>query len=72
MLLSLSVSVLSGNHTVVSDSVTPWTRAHQAPLSMEFSSKNTGVGCHSLLQGISIGLLSNAFILYQAFPSPLN
>ena len=24
----------------------------QAPLSMEFSSKNTGVGCHVLLQGI--------------------
>ena len=27
--------------------------AHQAPLSTEFSSKNTGVGCHALLQGIS-------------------
>ena len=32
--------------------VTPWTVAHQAPLSMEFSSKSTGVGCHFLLQGI--------------------
>ena len=46
--------------------VTPWTIAHQAPLSMEFSrqeywssimcmekkKKNTGVGCHFLLQGI--------------------
>ena len=31
---------------------TLWTIAHQAPLSMGFSSKNTGVGCHSLLQGI--------------------
>ena len=31
---------------------TPWTVAHQAPLSMEFSSKNTGVNCHFLLQGI--------------------
>jgi len=31
---------------------TPWTAACQAPLSMEFSSKNTGVGCHTLLQGI--------------------
>ena len=28
--------------------VTPWTAAHQAPLSMEFSR----VGCHFLLQGI--------------------
>ena len=25
------------SHSVVSDSVTPWTTAHQAPLSMEFS-----------------------------------
>ena len=31
----------------------PKTAAHQAPLSMElFSDKNTGVGCHFLLQGI--------------------
>ena len=32
--------------------VTPWTVAHQIPLFMEFSSKNTGMGCHFLLQGI--------------------
>ena len=31
---------------------TLWTLACQTPLSMEFSSKNTGVGCHVLLQGI--------------------
>ena len=31
---------------------TPWTVAHQAPLSMGFPSKNTGVGCHFLLQEI--------------------
>ena len=30
-------------------SATPWTVAHQAPLSM---GKNTGVGCHAHLQGI--------------------
>ena len=30
--------------------VTPWTVARQSPLPMEFSSKNTGVGCHFLLQ----------------------
>ena len=33
--------------------VTPWTVAHQAPLSMGIlPGKNTGVGCHALLQGI--------------------
>ena len=32
---------------------TPWTVAHQAPLSMDFLGKNTGAGCHFLLQGSS-------------------
>ena len=32
----------------------PWTVACQAPLSMEFSGKNTAVGCHFLLQGLSL------------------
>ena len=47
-----------------------WTVAHQAPLSMEFLSKNTGVGRHSLLQGIfptqgsNPGLLHCRQILY--------
>ena len=36
--------------SVVSDSVTPWTVACQAPLLMEFSKQ--GVGCLALLQGI--------------------
>ena len=31
---------------------TPWTVAYQAPLSMGFPGKGTGVGCHFLLQGI--------------------
>ena len=38
--------------SVVSDSETPWIMAHQAPLSMKFYSKNIGVGCHFLIQGI--------------------
>ena len=39
--------------SVVSDSfVTPWTAAHRAPRSMDFSGKNTGMSCHFLLQGI--------------------
>ena len=32
--------------------VTLWIVAHQAPLSMGFFSKNTGMGYHALLQGI--------------------
>ena len=29
--------------------VTPWTAAYQAPPSMDFPGKSTGVGCHCLL-----------------------
>ena len=48
---------------------TPWTIVPQAPLSMDFS-KNTGLGSHSLLQGILLtqgwnpGLLHCRQILY--------
>ena len=51
--------------------VTPWTAACQAPLSMGFSGKNTGVGCHFLLQDIfptqgwSPGLQHCRLILYH-------
>ena len=38
--------------SVVSDSVTPWTVAHQALLSMEFSKQEYWRGSHALLQGI--------------------
>ena len=38
---------------------TPWTVAHQALLSLGFSSKNTGVGCHFLLQETFLILRSN-------------
>ena len=37
-------------------SVTPWTVAWQAPLTVGFLRRNAGVGCHVLLQGISQGL----------------
>ena len=43
--------------------VTLWTVAHQAPLSMEFFSKNTRVGCHFLLQGIFQIQKSNPHLL---------
>ena len=43
----------SVSHSVMHSSfVTPWTVAHQAPLSMEFSRQEYWVGQHSLLQGI--------------------
>ena len=42
---------------------TLWTVARQAPLSMGFSSKNTGVGCHALLQGIFLTQGSNPHLL---------
>ena len=38
--------------SVVSLFTTLWTVAHQAPLSVDSPGKNTGVGCHALLQGI--------------------
>ena len=50
---------------------TLWTVAYQVPLFMGFFRKNTGVGCHSLLQGIfptqgsNLGLLNWQMILYH-------
>ena len=55
---------------------TPWTIAHQAPLSMGFPGKNTGMGCHLLLQGIFQTQGSNPRLLYllhgQADSLPLH
>ena len=48
---------------------TPWTVAYQAP--QDFPGKNTGVGCHFLLQevfltqGLNLGLLHCRPILYH-------
>ena len=44
-------------------SVTPWTVACQALLSIGFSDKNTGMGCHFLLQGIFRTQGSNLHLL---------
>ena len=45
----------------------------QAPLSMEFSSKNNGMGCHFLLQGIFPNQGSNLSLLHwQAESLPLS
>ena len=43
--------------------VTPWTAAHQAPLSMDSPGKNTGVDCHAILQGIFLTQGSNLRLL---------
>ena len=55
--------------------VTPRTVARQAPLSMGFSSKNTGVGCHGLLQEVfptqGSNLCSLHFLHWQADSLPL-
>ena len=51
--------------------LTPWMVASQAPPSIESPDKNTGVGCHSLLQGIFLtqglnpGLLHCRRIFYH-------
>ena len=42
----------SQSHSAVSDSATPWTVAHQAPVSMGFSRQEYCNGCPFLLQGI--------------------
>ena len=52
---------------------TPWTVGHQAPLSVGSPGKNTGVGCHFLLQGIfpTQGSNSHLLSLAQAGSLPL-
>ena len=69
------IELLGGGGGLVAKScptlATPWIVACQAPLSMRFSSKNTGLGCHFLLQGIfptqesNLGLLHCRQILSQ-------
>ena len=50
IVFSVKVKVKSLSHVQLF--ATPWTVAHQAPPSMDSPGKNTGVGCHFLLQGI--------------------
>ena len=56
---------VSENHSVLSNSATSWTVAHQAPLCMECSRKDTGMGCHFLLQGIFLTQGSNPGVLHS-------
>ena len=48
---------------------TPETAAHQAPPSLGFSSKNTGVGCHFRLQCMKVKRESE---VAQSCPTPSN
>ena len=51
---------------------TSWVVACQAPLSMDFPGKKTGVGCHLLLQGIFLTqVLNRHLLLWQADSLPL-
>ena len=49
-------------HSVMSDSVTPRTVAHQAPLRMEFFRQEYWIVCHFLLQGIFPAQGSNTHV----------
>ena len=49
LIICVCVCVYVCECSVLSNSVTPWITAHQAPLCMGFLGKNTGVGCHFLL-----------------------
>ena len=61
--------------SVMSDSVTLWTVARKAPLSMGFSRQEYWSGCHALLQGIFLTQGSNLchfwFPHWQAGSLPL-
>ena len=65
----------SNDRSVVSDSATPWTIAHQARFLCPWNSPgmNTGVGCHFVLQGIFLTQGPKPYLLYwQADSSPLS
>ena len=52
LVLVCDVSVSIQSLSRVQLFTTLWTAAHQTPLSLDSPGKNTGVGCHSFLQGI--------------------
>ena len=61
--ISFPLSLLCHMLSLVWFFVTPWTVAHQALLSMDSPGKNTGVGCHFLLQGTFATQGSNLHLL---------
>ena len=52
--------------------VTPETAAHEAPPSLGFSGKKTGVGCHFLLQCIEVKSESEVAQLRQTGSDPMD
>ena len=64
MPIPISTCVRAGTLSCAWLSVAPWTIACQALLSMGFWGKSTGVGCHSLLQGIFLTQGSTVSLLY--------
>ena len=67
----VQLSVLMGS--VMSDSVTLWTVAYQAPLSMGFSKQEHWSGLHFLLQRIFLTQESNLRLLHwQVYSLPLS
>ena len=59
--------------SVVSDSANPWTVAHRLLFLWKSPGKNTGVGCHALLQGILPTQGSNPCLLHwQADSLPVS
>ena len=62
LLFTLVYLLLSLNHVELF--ATPWTIAHQAPLSMGSPGKNTRLGCHFLLQGIFLTQGLNPCLLH--------
>ena len=53
VILSITLLLLS-RFSRVQLCATPWTAAHQAPRPWDSPGKNTGVGCHFLLQGMKV------------------
>ena len=76
----LNKSFLSNHHSmlcsVLSNSATPWLWPTRHLCSWNLSGKNTGMGCHILLQGIFLTQWSNSHLLHlfhwQADSLPLN
>ena len=72
LLVLLGSLLLLSRYVVSGSSATPWAVACQAPLcSWDFPGKNTGVGCHFLLQGIFLTQGPNTCLLHwQTDSSP--
>ena len=51
---------------------TPWTAAHQAPPSLDSPGKNTGVGCHFLLQCMKVKSESEVAQSCQTLRDPMD